>query len=168
MTENEIKENAIYGVILTSGQRVGIVEVEPDEKLFDCARRAIDCDWIEVVEPAGLRGQDYVLLIDEESKQTFCGYWLGNIASRLGDIVHANTPHYICAGFIPERGAIVIDGGLCDGGTSVRFSQMGYKVYGFEMDKKNYELSLKVAKEKNFVVENLGLGSYKHMAHPHS
>ena len=39
---------------------------------------------------------------------------------------------------------------------------MGYKVYGFEIDKVNYERSLKVAEEKNFVVEHLGLGSYKH------
>jgi len=61
MTENEIRENAIYGVMLTSGQAVGIVEVEPDEKLFDCARRTIDCEWIEVVEPAGLQERDCVL-----------------------------------------------------------------------------------------------------------
>ena len=85
MTENEIKENAIYGVMLTSGQRIGIVEVEPDEKLFDCARRAIDCDWIEVVEPAGLRGQDYVLLIDEESKLKGDVHFVNCIASYLYD-----------------------------------------------------------------------------------
>ena len=85
MTENEIKENAIYGVMLTSGQRVGIVEVEPDEKLFDFTRRAIDCDWIEVVEPAGLRGQDYVLLIDEESKLKGDVHFVNCIASYLYD-----------------------------------------------------------------------------------
>lgn len=104
----------------------------------------------------------YESLIDEESKKTFRGYWLGNISNRLGEIVLANTPHYICAGFIPERGAIVIDGGLCDGGTAVRFAEMGYKVYGFEMDAENFKVASKVAKEKNFVAENLGLGSYKH------
>lgn len=38
---------------------------------------------------------------------------------------------------------------------------MGCKVYGFEMDKKNFEQSQALAKEKNFVLENLGLGSYK-------
>ena len=80
----------------------------------------------------------YESLIDEESKRTFRGYWLGKISNRLGEIVFANTPHYICAGFIPEAGAIVIDGGLCDGGTAVRFAEMGYKVYGFEMDKENF------------------------------
>lgn len=104
----------------------------------------------------------YDSLIDEESKKTFRGYWLGNISNRLGEIVLANTPHYICAGFIPEAGAIVIDGGLCDGGTAVRFAEMGFKVYGFEMDKENFKVASKVATEKNFVAENLGLGSYKH------
>ena len=104
----------------------------------------------------------YESLIDEESRKTFCGYWHGNISSRLDKIVLANTPHYICAGFIPERGAIVIDGGLCDGGTAQRFSQMGYEVYGFEMDKINYETARRVGEENNFVVENLGLGSFKH------
>ncbi|MBQ3337269.1 MAG: FkbM family methyltransferase, partial [Selenomonadaceae bacterium] len=66
------------------------------------------------------------------------------------------------AGFLPERGAVVIDGGLCDGGTALRFSQMGYEVYGFEMDRENYEVARKVGEENNFVVENLGLGSFKH------
>ena len=89
---------------------------------------------------------------------------LGNITNRIGDIVYANTPHYICAGFIPERGAIVIDGGLCDGGTALRFSKMGYKVYGFEADKTNYMTARKVGEENNFVVENLGLGAYNHTA----
>ena len=104
----------------------------------------------------------YESLIDEESKKTFRGYWLGNISSQLSEIVLANTPHYICAGFIPEDGAIVIDGGLCDGGTARRFSEMGYKVYGFEPDKKNFAVAQRVGAEKNFVVENFGLGSFKH------
>ena len=89
MTQNEIIENAIYGVMLTSGQTVGIVEVEPGEKLFDCARRAIDCDWIEVVEP--------VLLIDEESKLKGDVHFVNCIASYLydspehGDIIIGNA-----------------------------------------------------------------------------
>lgn len=104
----------------------------------------------------------YESLVDEESKKVFRGYWLGNISGQLGKIVYSNTPHYICAGFLPERGAIVIDGGLCDGGTALRFSQMGYEVYGFEMDRENYEVARRVGEENNFVVENLGLGSFKH------
>ena len=97
MTENETLENAIYGVVLTTGQSVGIVEVEPDEKVFDCARRAIDCEWIEVVEPAGLQGQDYVLLIDEESKLKGDVHFVNCIASSLyespehGDFIIGNA-----------------------------------------------------------------------------
>ena len=97
MTENETLENAIYGVMLTAGQSVGIVEVESDEKVFDCARRAIDCEWIEVVEPAGLQGQDYVLLIDEESKLKGDVHFVNCIASSLydspehGDLIIGNA-----------------------------------------------------------------------------
>ena len=67
----------------------------------------------------------YESLIDEASKKTFCGYRLGNISNRFGEIVFANTPHYICEGFIPNRGAVVIDGGVFDGGTAAVFAQMG-------------------------------------------
>ena len=107
----------------------------------------------------------YESLIDEESKKTFRGYWLGNITNRLGDIVHSNASHYLINGFIPARGAVAFDCGVFDGGTATIFAEMGYKVYGFEIDRINYERSLKIAEEKNFVVENLGLGSYKHQGH---
>lgn len=106
----------------------------------------------------------YESLIDEISKKTFCGYWLGRITTQLGEIAYSNAAHYLINGFIPKHGAIVIDCGVFDGGTSAIFSDMGYRVYGFEMDEISYERSLKVAEEKNFVLENLGLGSYKHMA----
>ena len=104
----------------------------------------------------------YTSLIDEDSKKTFCGYWRGCISNQIGKIFYANTPHYICAGFIPERGAVVIDGGAFDGGTATIFTQMGYKVYAFELDDENFALARKVGEEKNFVVENVGLGSYRH------
>ena len=68
MDQNEILENAVYGVMLTSGQAVTIAEVNPGEKVFDCARRNIGCDWIEIVEPEALQDQGYVILIDEEAK----------------------------------------------------------------------------------------------------
>ena len=103
----------------------------------------------------------YESLIDEESKKTFCGYWLGAISNCLGDLVHSNDMHYLTAGFIPEKGAIVIDGGAYDGATGALFAGMGYKVYSFEMDNKNFEVAKKVAEEKNFVIENMGLGAYK-------
>ena len=104
----------------------------------------------------------YASLIDEESRRAFYGYWLGNISRRFDSYVFANTPHYLAAGFIPEPDAIVIDCGTCDGGTAERFVNLGCKVYGFEMDAKNFEIAKKVADERGFVVENLGLGSYRH------
>ena len=104
----------------------------------------------------------YESLIDEESRKTFCGYWLGSITSRIGDFVYTNNAHYLIEGFIPEKGAIAIDGGAFDGGTAKLFTDMGYKVYAFELTKENFEIAQKLAIEKNFVVENFGLGSFKH------
>lgn len=104
----------------------------------------------------------YESLIDETSRRTFCGYWLSRISNQIGEAVYSNSAHYLVSGFIPEPGAVVIDGGVFDGGTATVFSEMGYKVYGFEMDRKNFELAKKVADEKGFIVENLSLGSFKH------
>ncbi|MBR0260974.1 MAG: FkbM family methyltransferase [Selenomonadaceae bacterium] len=106
----------------------------------------------------------YDSLIDEESRKTFRGYWLGNVTNRLEKIHHSNNSHYMTPGFIPERGATVIDGGSYDGGTCMRFVERGFKVYGFEPDKNIFGHAAQIAKEKNFVMENLGLGSHKHTA----
>ena len=78
----------------------------------------------------------YNSLIDEESKKTFRGWWLGNISQNFGEIVFCKNQHYITEGFIPKHGDIFIDVGACDGGTAAYFSEMGCKVYAFEMDKK--------------------------------
>ena len=110
----------------------------------------------------------YESLIDEQSKKTFCGYWLGRTTTRLGDFVYSNAPHYLISGFVPQEGGIVIEAGAFDGGTAAVFADMGYKVHTFEMDKINYERTRKVAEEKNFVVENCGLGSFKHVEHYNS
>jgi len=93
MNQNEILENAVYGVMLTSRQTVGIAEVNPGEKVFDCARRNIGCDWIEIVEPEAFRDQNYVLLIDEEAKLKGDVHFVNCIASYLyetpshGDVI---------------------------------------------------------------------------------
>lgn len=104
----------------------------------------------------------YESLIDEESRRTFCGYWLGNISNQLNKICHTENPHYLTPGFIPEKGSIVIDAGSYDGGTPLRFTERGYKVYGFEMDKRLFQVASKIGKDNGFNIENLGLGSYKH------
>ena len=104
----------------------------------------------------------YESLSDELSRKTFCGYWLSRLSNQIGEIVYSKNAHYLIPGFIPENESIVIDGGVFDGGTAKVFTEMGYKVYGFEMDKKNFEIAKKVADEKGFIIENLSLGSYKH------
>ena len=106
----------------------------------------------------------YESLIDEESKKVFRGYWLGCISSRIDRIVYANTAHYFLAGFTPKPGDIFIDGGCYTGWTAAQFAGVGCKVYSFEMNKVNFDLSTKLASEKNFVLENLGLGSHEHNA----
>ena len=98
-------------------------------------------------------------LIDEESRRVFFGFMLSRISGKYGDAIFARTPSYICEGFEPNVGDIFIDGGACDGYTADFFTDLGCKVYSFEMDRKNYELAAALGKEKGFVVENLGLGS---------
>ena len=106
----------------------------------------------------------YKLLDDEESKEAFCGYLLAKVTNNLNYAKFANTPQYICNGFSPQAGDILIDGGACDGSTAKRFHGYGCNVYSFEMDKENFKLASEIAKKNNFVVENLGLGSYNHKA----
>ena len=46
----------------------------------------------------------------------------------------------------------------------MRFTERGFKVYGFEMDKNLFWHADQLAKKNKFVVENFGLGSYNHQA----
>ena len=104
----------------------------------------------------------YDSLIDEKSKETFCGYWLGRSSNQFGRFVYADNEQYLTAGFIPNQGGVVIEAGAYDGATAAIFSDFGYKVYTFEMDKISFDKAKKLAAEKNFVIENMGLGSYNH------
>ena len=134
----------------------------------------------KIIFPADIRGEDtetvykifmthlddlrevYESLIDEESKRTFRGYWLGCILNRIDLVVHANTPHYFLTGFMPKPKDIFIDCGSYNGWTAAQFAKLGCEVYSFEMNKTNFEMATKTAAEYNFTVENLGLGSYPH------
>ncbi|MBE8954959.1 MAG: hypothetical protein SR2Q5_04715 [Quinella sp. 2Q5] len=107
----------------------------------------------------------YESLIDERSRETFCGYWLGRISNQFAHFVHTYESHHLMGGFIPPRGGTVIEAGAYDGGTATIFTELGYKVYTFEMDKINFAATEPVAAEKNFVLENFGLGAYKHTEH---
>ena len=104
----------------------------------------------------------YESLIDEESRKTFYGYWLGAISGQFKEYYFTNGSHYLTAGFIPERGAVAIDGGVCDGSNAAMFTELGWEVYGFELDKSNFERTKDLAQSKGFTLENAGLGSYEH------
>ncbi len=104
----------------------------------------------------------YCWLDDKTSRKTFIGFLLAKVTRNINYAIFDDTSQYICKGFLPLAGSVVIDGGACDGSTAAKFSDMGYNVYAFEMDKENFKLAEIVSREKNFVVENLGLGSYNH------
>ena len=97
MPEPNQMNEPIYGVVLTDGQQVGITEWKPQDDLFACARSAIHCDMIEIVEPEILAKRNLVLLIDEESKLKNGELFVNCIASYLyktqehGDVIVGNA-----------------------------------------------------------------------------
>ena len=134
----------------------------PDSKILSILYVKTDFIYETFMEHLTDLQEVYESLIDETSRRTFCCYWFDIIANRFSDYVFANTTHYFVEGFFPKDGGIVIDCGACDGLTATKFAGLGYKVYGFEMDKINFEIAKKLAAEKGFIVENFGLGSYTH------
>ena len=91
----------------------------------------------------------YDSFVDEESKRVLCGYLLAKVSSKLSYAVYSNTPHYICPGFLPEKGDVFIDGGAYDGLTAQKFHSMGCNVFGFEMDAQNYVSAKKLSEQIN-------------------
>ncbi len=93
-----------------------------DAKIFTQAYiRGMSCDKVLEIFMRHLPELQavYESLIDEESKKTFCGYWLGCITNQQSLVNYANTPQYICHGFLPKTDGIVIDCGAFDGATSL-------------------------------------------------
>ena len=86
-----------YGVLLTDAQEIKIIEIRPNEEVFDCGRRAIGCEWIELVEPDTLSDQNLVMMIDEEAKLKAGGKYVNCIASFTyesqihGDMIIGNA-----------------------------------------------------------------------------
>ena len=101
-------------------------------------------------------------LLDEESRRVFLGYISAKISNRFTDFVFDSMPQYLLNGYMPKPNDVVICAGACDGSTAAMFSDLKCRVIAFEMDSENYELSKKSAAEKNFTLENFGLGSYNH------
>ena len=57
-----------YAVLLTETQDVRIIACNPEREMFDIAREAIGCDWIDLVEAEPLAKDDLLMMIDEEGK----------------------------------------------------------------------------------------------------
>ena len=97
MKETVQLEEPNYGVVLTDGQGVCLTNIEKGEGVFNCARRAIDCEYIEIVEPECLASRGYVLLINEEGKLQNKDLFVNCVASYLygsqdhGDVIIGNA-----------------------------------------------------------------------------
>lgn len=69
-------------VKITDDQDISVLEYNTQRDLFDIAKDAIDCDWIDVVYPEYLPAE-YVLLIDEEGKFREGTLSINSVASDL-------------------------------------------------------------------------------------
>lgn len=72
-----------FAVLLTDAQEVLLMACNPQKELFDIARQAIGCDWIELVEAEPLAKQGMLLLIDEEGKLKPGAAFINCTASHL-------------------------------------------------------------------------------------
>ena len=97
--------------------------------------------------------------IDDESKKVFRATIKGRMTGKLSDFRFAPEPQYFLDGFTPNTGDIAIDGGAYDGSTAISFSNLGAKVFAFEMDENNFKKGLaRVGGNPNITLENFGLG----------
>lgn len=72
-----------FAVLLTDAQEILLMGCNPQKELFDIARQAIGCDWIELVEAEPLAIQGMLMLIDEEGKLKPGSAFINCIASHL-------------------------------------------------------------------------------------
>ena len=90
-------EDKMYGVLLTDSQEIKVVQGVFAEDPFDLGRKAIGCDWIELVEPQSLADRNLVLMIDEEGKVKDGVGFVNCVASHLygseqhGDVIVGNA-----------------------------------------------------------------------------
>ncbi|MBR4382488.1 MAG: hypothetical protein IKP64_02910, partial [Selenomonadaceae bacterium] len=93
--------------------------------------------------------------IDDESKKVFRATIKGRMTGKLSDFRFAPEPQYFLDGFTPTAGDIAIDGGAYDGSTAISFSNLGAKVFAFEMDENNFKKGLaRVGGNPNITLEN--------------
>lgn len=72
-----------FAVLLTDAQEVLLMACNPQKELFDIARQAIGCDWIELVEAEPLAKQGMLMMIDEEGKLKPGAAFINCMASHL-------------------------------------------------------------------------------------
>lgn len=72
-----------YAVLLTDAQEVLLMACNPQKELFDIARQAIGCDWIELVEAELLAIQGMLMWIDVEGKLKPDAAFINCMASHL-------------------------------------------------------------------------------------
>ena len=144
----------------------GVPELIMAQKFLDAGMEVF------IIEPSGTRMpaydeimshidevfEVYNSFIDEESRESYLSCMLANTTGKIKYCRFSNLDQYLLPGFLPERGDILIDGGACDGATASMFTDFGCRVIAFEMDRENFEVTSKIACEKNFIVENFGLG----------
>ena len=58
----------MFAVQVTDTQEVRLLSCDPEKDLFDIGRKAIGCEWIELVEPDLLADHHLIMMIDEEGK----------------------------------------------------------------------------------------------------
>ena len=90
------------------------VKNSPQSKVLSVNRGNQDAEYNIFMNHLTELQEVYESLNDELSRRTFCGYWLSRISNQIGEIVYSKNAHYLIPGFIPENGAIVIDGGVFD------------------------------------------------------
>ena len=77
---------------------------DPQRDMFDTARQAIGCDWIEIAEADPLAKQGMLMLIDEEGKlkpgAAFINYTASHLygAEEHGDPIIGNAMIVKCSG----------------------------------------------------------------------
>ena len=107
----------------------------------------------------------YMLNANDDSRASYVASLYNKVSGNINELKFSESQQYFLAGYLPKQGDIVIDGGSYDGSNARDFSQLGCKVYSFELDKNNYEKVLKSANQYHFIPENKGLGAVKDDLH---
>lgn len=107
----------------------------------------------------------YKNLADASSKEAYLAVLCERVSGVITDLKCSEAVQYFHDCCMPETGDVVFDCGSYDGQTAVEFSQLGCKVYSFELDKINYQKGIAKAEKYQFILENLGVGAARGQVH---